>query len=184
MRLISLSQSLAGYAGGLNANKDNLVCYHNFQGIADYGSLGHGEVVGMTIPEDRYVDFATEYLSLFGKDLDRPDKGDMGPEYRSLIGLPGGSSNKLYDTFANVAKQRGFIVKEGQGNDPDTLFKKTIYVMDSNKFPFYPAEVYHQYHGNFLLFCIISQLIFNFKQTVFSPVSHILRHTMIYRKLH
>lgn len=105
----------------------------------------------MNIPEDRYADFTSEYLSLFGKDLDRPDKGDIGPEYRSLIGLPGGSSNKLYDTFVVAAKQRGFLVKEGQGNDPDTLFKKTIYVMDSDKFPFYPAEVYHQYHGKSLI---------------------------------
>lgn len=41
----------AGYAGGLSIGKDAsrpgrpVVCYHNLQRIADYGKLGHGEVV-------------------------------------------------------------------------------------------------------------------------------------------
>lgn len=33
--------------------------------IADYGKLGHGEVVGMRIPEKMIGDFATEYFSFF-----------------------------------------------------------------------------------------------------------------------
>jgi hypothetical protein len=32
--------SAAGYAGGTSTDKDGRVCYHNFQGIADYGKLG------------------------------------------------------------------------------------------------------------------------------------------------
>ena len=52
--------------------------------------MGHGEVVGMKIPSDKYADFAKEYMKLFDKKGDRPDKGDRGPEYRSLVGLPGG----------------------------------------------------------------------------------------------
>lgn len=51
-----------------------VVCYHNLLGVADYGSLGHGEVVGMKIPESSVGDFANEYFKLFGADLDRPDK--------------------------------------------------------------------------------------------------------------
>jgi len=52
------------------------VCYHNLLGVADYGSLGHGEVVGLQIPAtpEAYKGFIDEYFSLFGKDLDRPDK--------------------------------------------------------------------------------------------------------------
>ena len=44
--------AVAGYAGGLSTGKDasrpgkDLVCYHNWQRLADYGKLGHGEVVG------------------------------------------------------------------------------------------------------------------------------------------
>ena len=57
--------SLAGYAGGTKTDKEGRVCYHNFQFMADYGKLGHGEVVGMTIPEANLVDFAKVYFDLF-----------------------------------------------------------------------------------------------------------------------
>jgi hypothetical protein len=33
--------------------------------------------------------------------------------------------------------------KEGKGGDADNLGKKSIWVYDSNVFPFYQAEVYH-----------------------------------------
>jgi hypothetical protein len=39
---------------------------------------------------------------------------------------------------------------DGKGNDPDTLGKRLVYVYDSDKFPFYQAEFYHQYHNDFL----------------------------------
>lgn len=117
------------------------------QGAADYGSLGHGEVVNVNIPEDKYKLFAEEYLQLFGKDLERPDKGDRGPEYRSIIGLPGGTQSKLYPIIANLAKEKGLTLEEGRGNDGDTLYSKKVWVMDSDKYPFHQAEIYHQYHG-------------------------------------
>ncbi len=41
--------------------------------IADYGGLGHGEVVGVDIPKSQVKGFADQYFSLF-KDSDRPDK--------------------------------------------------------------------------------------------------------------
>lgn len=41
--------SRTGYAGGTSTDKEGRVCYHNFQGVADYGKLGHGEVVGMKV---------------------------------------------------------------------------------------------------------------------------------------
>ena len=86
--------SRAGYAGGSRVGKIDgqpgsaRVCYHNLQGVADYGSLGHGEVVAVDVPENKVKDFAKEYFSLF-RNGDRPDRNDRGPEYRSLIGLPG-----------------------------------------------------------------------------------------------
>ena len=73
--------SVAGYAGGSRTGKNpsnseskGIVCYHNLQGIADYGSLGHGEVVGLNIPKDSVEDFAKQYFSLYDSDHDRPDK--------------------------------------------------------------------------------------------------------------
>ncbi len=80
--------SLTGYAGGTNGQKgggtdnEGRVCYHNFQSIADYGQLGHGEVVGMTVPKDTVGEFAEEYFKLFGTMGERADPMDKGGEYR------------------------------------------------------------------------------------------------------
>ena len=118
---------------------------------SDYGSLGYGEVVGMKIPKDSINSFANEYFSLF-KDGDRPDRVDRGPEYRSLIGIPGGVNNKdILKEIDQQAKSKGIKLVEGKGDDPDTLNTKIVYVMDSNQFPFKQAEIYHQYHDGFML---------------------------------
>ena len=57
--------SATGYAGGKSTDGEGRVCYHNFSGIADYGKLGHGEVVGMTIPQSKIGDFSDLYFSLY-----------------------------------------------------------------------------------------------------------------------
>jgi len=143
--------SRTGYAGGSKLDKEGRVCYHNFQNIADYGKMGHGEVVGMSIPEKSIVDFAKVYFSLFNPTTkDRVDPMDRGGEYRSLLGLPGGPGHPLYPGIEAAAIDAGFTLKAGKGNDPDTLGKQIVYVMDSKEFPFYQAEVYHQYHDDFL----------------------------------
>ena len=33
---------------------------------------------------------------------------------------------------------------QGKGNDPDTSGKRAVFVYDTEKFPFYAGEVYHQ----------------------------------------
>lgn len=76
--------------------------------------------------------------------IERVDPGDRGSEYRSLIGLPGGVKNPMYQAVEAAGNAKGFTLEAGKGNDPDTFGKKLIYVYDSNKFPFYQAEVYHQ----------------------------------------
>ena len=80
--------SLAGYAGGTKLGDQGRVCYHNLQMIADYGRLGHGEVVGMKIPESSIGEFAKEYFALFSPQNERVDPLDIGPEYR-LVPLDG-----------------------------------------------------------------------------------------------
>lgn len=139
-----------GYAGGKAAGSEGRVCYHNMRSIADYGKLGHGEVVGMDLPTDKIVEFAALYFSLFNpKTGDRVDPGDKGGEYRSLIGLPGGTQHPVYPMLQATAAKAGFKLEAGKGNDPDTLHQKLVYVYDTAAFPFYQAEVYHQYHDDF-----------------------------------
>ena len=70
--------SLTGYAGGKSDSNDDLVCYHNIRGVGDYGQKGFSEVVDLTIPKDKVVEFTKSYLNLYGTDGDRPDKGDRG----------------------------------------------------------------------------------------------------------
>jgi len=57
--------SLTGYAGGKAVGSEGRVCYHNLRSIADYGKLGHGEVVGLQLPQDKIVEFSRVYFSLF-----------------------------------------------------------------------------------------------------------------------
>ena len=132
--------SYAGYAGGKMNEK---VCYHNNMGKADYGELGHGEVVGMKIPPGTYKYFAEEYVKLFDKNGDRPDKGDKGGEYRHLVGLPGGVRSPMFKELEKAVKPLGVSLLEGNGSEPDNLYKKSIWVYDTEKFPFYKGEVYH-----------------------------------------
>jgi hypothetical protein len=136
--------SAAGYGGsnrvGKNTNrpddKQGVVCYHNLMGVGDYGKLGYGEVVGMELPDSSegesvvFRAFAKEYFSLF-KNGDRPDQGDRGLEYRSLIGLPGGVKSPMYAVLQEEAAKvpgGGLKLLEGRGGDADTSGKRTVWV--------------------------------------------------------
>ena len=146
----------AGYAGGRKAGKDasrpgqSLVCYHNPQRIADYGKLGHGEVVGLKVPPSTVGKFAEAYAALFDAGGDRPDKGDRGGEYRSLVGLPGGESSPLAGVVAKALEGKGLKLARGSGDDGDTLGTGKVWLYDTAAFPFYQAEVYHQFHDGFM----------------------------------
>jgi hypothetical protein len=74
---------------------------------------------------------------------------DKGPEYRSLIGLPGGTTHDLYPVIEAEASKAGFDLQTGKGNDPDTLGRHAVYVYDTAAFPFHQAELYHQFHDDF-----------------------------------
>merc|ERR1712023_145167 len=148
----------AGYAGGTrvpkgSSNPPDKVCYHNQKGYFDYGKMGYGEVVGLSIKPSNYDDFAKLYFSLFvpyGQGIrDRNDPMDKGGEYRSLVGIPGGINSPLFASLKKYADNIGYKLVEGVGNEPDTLLKSTVYVMNSENFPFYRGEVYHQFHNDF-----------------------------------
>jgi len=142
----------SGYAGGIAGMSDGKVCYHNAASIADYGKLGHAEVVGLRIPPSKFKDFAVEYFKLFDAKGDRPDQsGDRGSEYRSLVGFPGGAKSDYAKLLvdASIATGDKLDFAFGKGDDKDA--RKTSFVMDTAKFPFYVAEQYHQFHDGFNL---------------------------------
>ncbi|CAB9497548.1 expressed unknown protein [Seminavis robusta] len=149
-----------GYAGGLATTKmntdtassieDGRVCYHNPEGIADYGQLGYAEVVGVQVPTDRMLDMIQVYFDNFDANTkDRRDPMDLGSEYRSILGLPGGIQHPQYASIKRAAKRAGFRLQTGKGRDPDTLGTQLVYVYDTLEFPFHQAEIYHQFHNDF-----------------------------------
>lgn len=144
----------AGYAGGRSgADADGRVCYHNALRVADYGSLGHAEVVSLRdVPTSKFTDLAAEYFRLFDDKGDRPDQfGDRGPEYRNVVGLPGGADSPLAKELVETSKRTGdrLDFARGKGDDPDA--RAVVFVVDSNRFPFFVAERYHQFHDGFNL---------------------------------
>mmetsp|Transcript_87045 Transcript_87045/g.186562 ORF Transcript_87045/g.186562 Transcript_87045/m.186562 type:complete len:316 (-) Transcript_87045:34-981(-) len=137
--------ALAGYAGGNSLNRESMVCYD------DYAGHGHTEVVGLRIPENSISAFADVYWDLF-KGINRVDTMDVGPAYRAAIGLPGGMSSPLLAEIdaAQTGRQHHFLLQAGQGNDRDTLGEALVWVYDSDKYPFMQAELYHQFHDDFM----------------------------------
>mmetsp|Transcript_19885 Transcript_19885/g.40514 ORF Transcript_19885/g.40514 Transcript_19885/m.40514 type:complete len:255 (+) Transcript_19885:26-790(+) len=140
--------AITGYAGGTGPER-GLVCYHNRRGVSDYGRLGHAEVVQVTIPPSALPAFANKFIGIFGKRGYRHDPQDRGGEYRSVLGLPGGTASPHYAKFIAAAEGSPMKLVAGKGSEDDTLVSREILVMDSDKFPFYPAELYHQYHNDF-----------------------------------
>jgi len=139
--------ALAGYAGGTGLNKAGRVCYP-FTSRDDDAELHHAEVVQLRVPHDKVLAIARIYWSLF-RGIDRADVQDVGPLYRSIIGLPGGMQSEFMPVIdagqTGITAQR-FRLQEGHGGDPDTLGEPLVWVMDSNRFAFYQAEVSHQFH--------------------------------------
>lgn len=140
----------AGYAGGLAGSEGGKVCYHNKGNVADYGKLGHAEVVGLTIPKSTFGDFVVEYFKLFDAKGNRPDQsGDRGSEYRSQVGVPGEEILEFTKILADmsIASEDKLNFEVGHGNDGD--IRKVSFVMDIAEFPFYKAEQHHQFHDGF-----------------------------------
>lgn len=133
--------AITGYAAALGGGT---FCYND-------GKL-HAEVVGLVVPVSSVSSLAAVYWGKFvGKD--RSHTNDKGPNYRAVIGLPGGMKSNLLPLIK--AAQQGvvsqpFELRPGVGDDPDTLGSAHVWVYDSNQFPFQQAETYHQFHDDYL----------------------------------
>eukprot|EP00420_Gonyaulax_spinifera_P021374 CAMPEP_0197900380 /NCGR_PEP_ID=MMETSP1439-20131203/48939_1 /TAXON_ID=66791 /ORGANISM="Gonyaulax spinifera, Strain CCMP409" /LENGTH=239 /DNA_ID=CAMNT_0043521261 /DNA_START=36 /DNA_END=753 /DNA_ORIENTATION=- len=133
------------YAGGKKAGPGGLLCYHNEDNIADYGVLGHSEVVLMDLPESSFPDFAAAFWA-YCPEGQRYDFYDVGGEYRSVIGLPGGMGSPLVEQLR--AKAGNVTLVAGQGNDGDTLNLQRVFVYDTGAFPATVAEKCYQFHDD------------------------------------
>ena len=104
----------------------------------------------MSIPKSKFKDFAVEYCKLF-KDGFRPDQaGDRGLEYRNLVGFPGGSKNtELGNMLVDASKETGDKLDFAVGKGTDRDVARLVWIMDSDKYPSYVAEQYHQFHDGF-----------------------------------
>ena len=56
-------------------------------------------------------------------------------------------NSPLFSELSSAATEKGIKLVPGKGSDKDTLRTRTVWVMDSNLFPFQQGEIYHQYHG-------------------------------------
>ena len=65
-------------------------------------------MVSLRIPSSKVYDFGIEYFKLFNDKGERPDQfGDRGPEYRNLIGLPGGRDSPLMKELLRATLDAG-----------------------------------------------------------------------------
>jgi hypothetical protein len=135
----------AAYAGGTRVGDGSLVCYHNMQGKAYYGSMGHAEVVSLTVPVEKFGLAAKRFWEVCPKG-DRRDRGDAGLEYRAAIGLPGGMSSPLLPHLRGLPGSVEMVA--GDGSEGDNIGTSRVHVYDTSCFPATVAEKYHQFHDD------------------------------------
>jgi hypothetical protein len=131
------------------------LCYHNANGTDDYGEYGHAEVVMVDVgSEDKALllfktYFEKSFVAYNATTFTRPDVYDLGQEYRAVIGVPGGVRSSKYVSLIQQANLHKMKLIEGKGSsDPDTLDTNSIYVYDSDRFPFTQAELCMQFHDD------------------------------------
>jgi len=161
-RSLNEVSSVAGYAGGPYTASDGRVCYYYAPPETLYERLGHAEVVGVELrgtPEEQRTqlrEFARLYFKQFRRSpfgMMRQDPQDEGPGYRNVIGIPGGMNSSLMaivqeenrNNMEMLAGKGNLFGKGGNPSEDDVVNR--VYVMDSRKFGFHPAEVYHQFHN-------------------------------------
>eukprot|EP00756_Hemistasia_phaeocysticola_P023396 Hpha_TRINITY_DN15888_c1_g6::TRINITY_DN15888_c1_g6_i1::g.188874::m.188874 len=147
----------AGYAGGLSPPLPT--CYHNTKNVSVYGNYGCAEAVRVRIESGDQLEAAArayfgDFMSIgplgpHGEDIwTRPDYGDVGAEYRALIGVPGGSGNAAALSILSKSNVHSLRLLPGKGSDADTLVNNTVWLYDAGTFPFRPAELCMQYHDD------------------------------------
>eukprot|EP00238_Polyblepharides_amylifera_P002839 CAMPEP_0196584968 /NCGR_PEP_ID=MMETSP1081-20130531/49174_1 /TAXON_ID=36882 /ORGANISM="Pyramimonas amylifera, Strain CCMP720" /LENGTH=243 /DNA_ID=CAMNT_0041906363 /DNA_START=52 /DNA_END=783 /DNA_ORIENTATION=+ len=152
-RHIEEVSALVGYAGGKPGLAERS-CYYGSPAKWVYENQGHAEVTQVDLrglqPEinAQMALFSTTFFDQFedtGHGMGRLDPQDRGLGYRSLVGLPGGTSGELFSIFKSKNKHNMRLVS-GSGSEEEVF--NTVFVMDSLRFPFHQAEMYHQFHSD------------------------------------
>jgi len=147
--------SKVGYAGGSRSGASGRVCYHcGLVCPEDYAGLGHSEVVQVRLdaasaPQQMQAlahDFFDSFRCTVQGGCTRPDPGDQGSAYRSVLGVPGGMDGPLFAVVA-AANTHGMRLTRGQGDEGEA--RNSVLVYDSLHLPFHLGEPYHQFHSNF-----------------------------------
>ena len=137
--------AIAAYAGDADAAASPRLCYHNARGVDDYGAAGAAEVVAIELADAAQLERAARlYFSRFARVAPgvwaRPDPYDVGPEYRAVVGVPGGLDGPGAAALRAANNQHNMTLVAGVGADGDTLGTNRVYVMDSGAFPARQAE--------------------------------------------
>lgn len=135
--------SVAGYAGGEKVGELDRICYSGFAGSPDYARLGHGQVVRVTLPKDKVADFARLYFGEFSK----RKPFDKGAQYRASVGVRGGMKSPILPLIEEASEGKVKLVK-GVGDEADNLGQDVVYVYDTKRFPFRPAELSNQFQDD------------------------------------
>lgn len=135
--------ALAGYAGGKKAGPLERLCYNGLLGAPDHVSLGHAQVVRITLPTGKISDFTKTYLD----QIKERKLAQQGSQFRAVIGIRGGMSSQYYPQIQEACEGRVKLAK-GEGNEPDTFGTDTVYVYDSRRFPWRPAETSNQFRDD------------------------------------
>ena len=80
----------------------------------------------------------------------RPDPQDVGPEYRAVVGVPGGLAGPHGQALRAANLRNLSLVEDAIGHRADTLGRNVVYVMDAERFPAVQAELCLQLHDDAL----------------------------------
>merc|ERR1719330_1728426 len=73
----------------------------------------------------------------------------MGPEYRNVIGLPGGMDNAEWWPLIEAANIHQMpLIRGAGGPGSDSEDDHVVYVYDTEQYPFFRGEASHQFHAN------------------------------------
>ena len=130
------------------------MCYHNANNTDDYGEFGHAEVVGVSdVDSDRATKlfklyFEKSFVQFNDTTYTRPDVYDLGQEYRAMIGVPGGMKGPYFQAIKKSNLHSMNLVEGTGASDPDTFDSNSVYIYDSDRFPFTQAELCMQFHDD------------------------------------